>query len=792
MDSNEIRERFLAFFARHGHERVASSPLVPGDDPTLTFTNAGMVQFKDVFLGFDKRPYTTAATSQRCLRAGGKHNDLENVGYTSRHHTFFEMLGNFSFGDYFKERAIPLAWELLTADPADGGYGLAPEQLWVTVFGGGKLFGPDSPAVPADEDAAALWRETLMKAGFSAAEAERRITRIPTTDNFWMMGETGPCGPCSEIFYNRDPKATRFEGEDEAKADDCVEIWNLVFMQFNRDGEGVLHDLPAPCVDTGMGLERLCAVLQAKPSNYDTDLFTPLLAAAKKAVEDAGGEAPADSASLRVLADHIRAAAFLVADRVLPSNEGRGYVLRRIIRRALRHGHQLGATKPFFASLAAPLAELMAAAHPEIAQRLEQVTAALAREEERFAKTLHDGMRLLQKRTGDGGGIDGATAFMLYDTYGFPADLTASYARDHGLSVDMEGFEKELAKQQARSRAASGFKVDLQAVGYDGPATVFERDPAKEASGEVLALYDEAGAPVEVLAEGDAGLAVLSATGFYAEAGGQVGDRGVLRGAGGEQAEVITTVKVRGDVHGHQVRVVAGELRRKAELAGQIDRERRTAVCRAHSATHLLHEALRRVLGDHVEQRGSLVEGDRLRFDFVQEQALSDEQLADVEALVCRQALANAPVVIEELPYPEAIDRGAKALFGEKYGSVVRMVQIDPDFSIELCGGTHVGSASEIGQLFIRADEAVAAGIRRIEAHAGFATQRELRERAALVQGLERLLKKPGPALLEEVAALRGQVQELQKAGAKAEQAALQEKLAQLHRERGGAKRFVA
>ena len=786
MKSTEVRERFLAFFAKHGHERAPSSPLVPGNDPTLMFTNAGMVQFKDVFLGFDQRPYQTAATSQRCLRAGGKHNDLENVGYTDRHHTFFEMLGNFSFGDYFKERAIPLAWELLTSDVADGGYGLKREHLWVTVFGGGKLFGPDSPAVPADEESAAIWLDTLKQAGFSEEEAKRRIERVPTTDNFWMMGDTGPCGPCSEIFYNRDEQAQRFEGEDEDKADDCVEIWNLVFMQFNRSADG-MRELPAPCVDTGMGLERLSAVLQDERSNYATDLFTPLLQAAREAIAAAGGESPADdNASLRVIADHIRAAAFLVADKILPSNEGRGYVLRRIIRRALRHGHQLGATKPFFATLAQPLAQLMADAHPELQQRLQQVTAALLKEEERFAKTLHDGMKVLDKHVkyNKDQPIDGATAFMLYDTYGFPADLTASYARDNGLAIDMDGFEEELAQQQQRSRAASAFNIDVQAVSYDGPATAFERDPSCETAGEVLALYDEKGKAVEALAEGQAGLAVLSATGFYGEAGGQVGDCGELRGGEGEQAEVLTTVKVRNDVHGHQVRVMAGELRPGLELAGAIDRVRRQAICRAHSATHLLHEALRQVLGEHVEQRGSLVEGDRLRFDFVQEQALSDEQLADVEALVSRQVIANAPVVIEELPYDDAIDRGAKALFGEKYGSTVRMVQIDPDFSIELCGGTHVGSAGEIGQVFISSDEAIAAGIRRIEAGAGLASQRDMRMHANLVHGLERLLKQPAEEVYAKVAELRENEHELRKQGAKQEQAALQEQLARLRRER--------
>lgn len=744
LTSTDIRERFLAFFARHGHERVASSSLVPGDDPTLMFTNAGMVQFKDVFLGFDHRGYDKAVTSQRCLRAGGKHNDLENVGYTARHHTFFEMLGNFSFGDYFKERAIPLAWELLTAAQADGGYGLRPEHLWVTVFGGGKVFGPDSPGVPADAAARDIWINTLRQSGFSAKEAAHRVTTIPTADNFWMMGDTGPCGPCSEIFYNKDAAASRFEGGDADKADTCVEIWNLVFMQFNRDTQGVLHDLPAPCVDTGMGLERLCAVLQDQPSNYETDLFTDLVAAAAQAVTAAGGTAPAGDVSLRVIADHIRACAYLVADKVLPSNEGRGYVLRRIIRRALRHGHHLGANQPFFAGLTAPLAELMGTSHPELPAQVQRVTQVLAREEERFSRTLHEGMRILTKVvTQQDTIINGATVFKLYDTYGFPADLTASYARDHGMQVDMEGFERELAIQRERSRAASNFRVDMQAIDHAGAATRFERDPAVAVTVAVLALHDVAGQPVTVLEEGDAGLAILAATSFYGEAGGQVGDRGMLRGAEGQAAEVVDTVKVRSDVHGHRVQVTAGELRVGMGLRCEIDRTRRQAVSRAHSATHVLHEALRRALGDHVEQRGSLVDDDRLRFDFSHDGQLGLTVLKHVERDVNAQVLANAPVSITELAYDEAIQRGARALFGEKYGTRVRMVTIDPAYSIELCGGTHVSQASEIGYVFLMSEEAVAAGIRRIEARVGLKAQALIRRYAYTIGELEQQFKQP-------------------------------------------------
>ncbi len=761
MESSAVRERFLSYFEGKGHARVPSSSLVPADDPTLMFTNSGMVQFKDVFLGFDRRDYDKAATSQRCLRAGGKHNDLDNVGYTARHHTFFEMLGNFSFGDYFKERAIPLAWELLTRPQDEGGYGLGPEHLWITVFGGGELFGKGGGSVPADDDASEIWTETLRGAGFSAKEAKARITAVPTTDNFWMMGDTGPCGPCSEVFYNRNAKAERFEGDDERSADLCPEIWNLVFMQFNRSDTGELAELPSPCVDTGMGLERLSAVLQGKESNYDTDLFAALLDAAAAAVDDAGGKADRGGASLRVIADHIRAAAYLVADRVLPSNEGRGYVLRRIIRRALRHGHQLGAKRPFFAGLAEPLAGIMGDAHPELPARLGSVTEALAAEEERFARTLHDGMRILEKHVAGGkkGAIDGATVFMLYDTYGFPTDLTEAYARDHNLAVDMEGFERELKVQQDRSRAASGFAAGQDAVDYGGPATDFERDAAKKVKGEVAALFKESGEPADSLGEGEAGIAVISATSFYAESGGQVGDRGTLAWDGGE-ARVADTFKLRGDVHGHRVEVTEGELRAGGTVECRVDGPLRAAVCRAHSATHLLHEALRRRLGDHVEQRGSLVEGDRLRFDFSHDRQLSDADLDEVERTVCAQALANAPVVIREMPHDEAIASGAKALFGERYGKVVRVVEIDPEFSVELCGGTHVSSAAEVGPVRLEPDEAVAAGVRRIEARTGLLAQSASRQDARVAGELAVMLKSPRDGLVGSVTSLRSSLRD--------------------------------
>ena len=781
MNSNEVRERFLAFFAERGHRRVASSPLVPGSDPTLMFTNAGMIQFKDVLLGFEKRPYDKAVTSQRCLRAGGKHNDLENVGYTARHHTFFEMLGNFSFGDYFKERAIPLAWQLLT-DPVDqGGYGLNREHLWVTIFGGGHIFGADHDAVPADEQAAKIWSKTLQDAGFSEQDAARRITRIPTSDNFWMMGDTGPCGPCSEIFYNRNLQATSFEGDDEAKADSCVEIWNLVFMQFNRDGAGALHELPKPCIDTGMGLERLCAVLQDKTSNFDTDLFAALVAAAQQAVKYAGGKAKPDSASLRVIADHIRAAAYLIADQVLPSNEGRGYVLRRIIRRALRHGYQLGVHRPFFANLAGPLAKLMGDAHPELPARLAKVTAALLAEEEQFSRTLHDGMKILTKHAAQRqGAIDAATAFKLYDTYGFPVDLTASYARDHGLQVDMAGFERELEQQRRRSRAAAKFNVDMQAIDYTGAATRFERDPSCEVTATVVALYAAAGKPCDVLQEGQSGVVVLDATGFYAESGGQVGDQGALDGANEQRAEVLDTVKIRSDVHGHQVRMLAGDLAKQDAVICRIDRSLRAARCRAHSAAHLLHEALRRRLGEHVEQRGSLVDADRLRFDFVHDAQLSADDLAAVEQDIYAQVLADAPVQTTEMPLEDALKTGARALFGEKYGAVVRVVQIDPNYSVELCAGTHVGHASQIGLVHVQADESIAAGIRRIEAYTGLPAQQASRGDAQTAGELALLLKRPKTELVAQVTSLREQLKAAQKSLTAVSSAAVQARTQEL------------
>ena len=713
-----IRERFLGFFEKRGHRRVASSPLVPGNDPTLLFTNSGMVQFKDVFLGFDKRPYDRAVTAQRCLRAGGKHNDLENVGYTARHHTFFEMLGNFSFGQYFKEKAVPYAWEFLTGEE---GLQIPREHLWVTVFGGGHLFGKDAPPVPADEQAAELWAQTLVGAGFSAREAEARIVRIPTADNFWMMGETGPCGPCSEIFYNRNPKAERFEGEDPERADDCVEVWNLVFMQFNRDDAGVLHPLPAPCVDTGMGLERVSAVMQDVRGNFETDSFAKLNAEVNRAIVEAGGKdcegeyAP----SHYVVADHVRAASFLIADGVAPSNEGRGYVLRRIIRRALRHGHKLGAGAPFFHKLVSAVADAMGGAHPIIAERRDVVTAELAREEKNFAGALARGMTILrgEMERAKGKSVSGEAAFTLYDTYGFPADLTADVARESGLSVDMEDFEKRMGEQRARSRAAMKFKSGQQTVNYDGAPTEFVGYDAVCAEARALAIFAD-GALVDEVRAGESAVVVLDRTPFYAEAGGQVGDAGTLRGANCE-CEVLDAQKLRADAWGHSAEIKSGALRVGDVVSAEVDAVRRENIARAHSATHLMHSALRIVLGGHVEQRGSLVEAGRLRFDFSHGSAVSAEELREAERIVNEQVRRNAETQTETLSYDDAVARGAMALFGEKYGDIVRMVTIGADYSVELCGGTHARRAGDIGLFRFAGESAIAAGIRRVEAVAG-------------------------------------------------------------------------
>ena len=690
MKSAEIRQSFLDFFAQRGHEVVPSSPLVPGNDPTLLFTNAGMVQFKDVFLGHDKRPYKRACSSQRCVRAGGKHNDLENVGYTARHHTFFEMLGNFSFGDYFKEDAIRFAWDYVT-----GVLGIPAEKLWVTVF-------------EDDDEAADIW---LKQIGVSP----ERFSRLGADSNFWAMGDTGPCGPCSEIFYDHGPEvAGGPPGSPDEDGDRYVEIWNLVFMQFNRSADGAMAPLPRPSVDTGMGLERLAAVLQGVHSNYDIDLFQALL---KRAAELAGA-GDTDNASLRVIADHIRACAFLIVDGVLPSNEGRGYVLRRIIRRAIRHGYKLGIEEPFFWRLVETLEEQMGDAYPELVKARKHVEKVLHQEEERFAETLDQGMRLLDAAIAglDGDVIPGETAFRLYDTYGFPVDLTADIARERGLSVDQAGFEQAMDAQRERARASSRFDADYGPKTDTGLESTFVGYDALGASGVVLGLFKEGVGQVDALGEGDEGVIVLDETPFYAESGGQVGDVGMIRAAAGE-FEVRDTRKW-GKAHAHHGVMRRGRVEGGEQVRAEVDRATRQATVLNHSATHLLHAALRQVLGEHVQQKGSLVAPDRLRFDFSHYEPVSRAQLAEIEALVNAEIRANAKAEIKVLPYEEAVAGGALALFGEKYDDRVRVLRLG-DFSMELCGGTHVRRAGDIGLFKIVAESGIASGVRRIEAVTG-------------------------------------------------------------------------
>jgi len=709
--SADIRKAFLEFFRERGHEVVPSSSLVPANDPTLLFTNAGMNQFKDVFLGREKRAYTRAASSQRCVRAGGKHNDLENVGYTARHHTFFEMLGNFSFGDYFKRDAIRFAWEFLTVK-----IGLPKEKLWVTVF-------------EEDDEAADIW---IKEVGVDP----NRLSRIGAKDNFWAMGDTGPCGPCTEIFYDHGPEIWGGPpGSPEEDGDRYIEIWNLVFMQFDRAPDGTLTPLPKPCVDTGMGLERLSAVVQGVHNNFDTDLFQPLIKAAAELakVDDLS------NASLKVIADHIRACSFLVTDGVLPSNEGRGYVLRRIIRRAIRHGYKLGVQEPFFYKLVAVLAQVMGGAYPELVAAQAQVERVLRQEEERFRETLELGMRLLEDELKDLSGkvIPGKTAFRLYDTYGFPVDLTNDIARERGLSVDMEGFEAAMDEQRRMGQKASQFKAEYIAAGTDLGNTEFTGYAALVGEGTVAGLYKE-GRSVNELAEGDRGMVVLDRTPFYAESGGQVGDRGVLL-ADGVEFEVEDTVKY-GNAHGHMGVVRKGQLRSGAAVQARVDGALRQATVLNHSATHLLHAALRRVLGGHVSQKGSLVAPDRLRFDFAHFEPMTPEQIAEVERLVNERIRANEEAQAEVMPYDQAIKSGAMALFGEKYGAEVRVLKLG-EFSTELCGGTHVCRTGDIGMFKIVAESGVAAGVRRIEAVTGEQALRLAAEESARLDRLARLLK---------------------------------------------------
>ncbi|HEX4764122.1 MAG TPA: alanine--tRNA ligase [Usitatibacter sp.] len=715
MKTKEIRQKFVDYFVSKGHQHVPSSSLVPGEDPTLLFTNAGMNQFKDVFLGLEKRPYVRAVTAQKCVRAGGKHNDLENVGYTARHHTFFEMLGNFSFGDYFKRDAIRYAWELLTVE-----YGLPKEKLWTTVY-------------HTDDEAFEIWtKEIGVPADRCIRIGDKPGGRKYESDNFWQMGDTGPCGPCSEIFYDHGPGvAGGPPGSLEQDGDRYIEIWNLVFMQFNRDEAGTLHPLPKPSVDTGMGLERLTAVLQHVHSNYEIDLFQSLIRAAARET----GTEDLQSPSLRVIADHIRACGFLVSDGVIPSNEGRGYVLRRIARRAMRHGYKLGQKKPFFYKLVADLVKEMGAAYPDLAKNRERVTATLRQEEERFAETLETGMAILETALAkDSRRLDGATAFKLYDTFGFPVDLTADIGRERGFGIDMAAFDAAMSAQQERSRSASKFKAGAQ-LDYSGVKTGFRGYDTLSEEGRVTALYRE-GTPVQRLGSGEEGIVVLDRTPFYAESGGQVGDRGELSKGGVclTLFEVQDTQKIQPEVFGHHGVVKTGELNVGDTVAAQVDLDKRARTMRHHSATHLMHKALREVLGTHVQQKGSLVDEDKTRFDFSHNAPMTAEQVRQVEGLVNAEILRNEPTQARVMPIDDAQKLGAMMLFGEKYGDVVRVLDIGT--SRELCGGTHVARTGDIGPFRITSEGGVAAGIRRVEAIAGtvaLAFAREESDRLARV-----------------------------------------------------------
>ncbi|WP_262296694.1 alanine--tRNA ligase [Microvirga sesbaniae] len=737
---NEIRSAFLEYFAKNGHEVVASSPLVPRNDPTLMFTNAGMVQFKNVFTGVEKRPYSTATTSQKCVRAGGKHNDLDNVGYTARHHTFFEMLGNFSFGDYFKERAIELAWGLITKE-----FNLPKDRLLVTVY-------------HDDDEAANLWKKI---AGFS----DSKIIRIPTSDNFWQMGDTGPCGPCSEIFIDQGDKLWGGPpGSPEEDGDRFLEFWNLVFMQYEQIEPGNRIGLPRPSIDTGMGLERISAIMQGVYSNYDTDLFRTLI----EAVAHATGVAPEGDrkASHRVIADHLRASSFLVADGVLPSNEGRGYVLRRIMRRAMRHAQLLGAKDPLMYRLVPALVREMGQAYPELVRAEALITETLKLEETRFRKTLERGLSILDEESrelGKGQNLSGDTAFTLYDTYGFPLDLTQDALKPRGIGVDTDAFNTAMERQREKARAAwsgSG-EAATETVWFSVKertgATEFLGYDTETAEGIVLALLKD-GQEVAELKAGETGLVVLNQTPFYGESGGQVGDTGVMQGEGA-RVFVTGTEKKLGDLFVHHVTVEHGSLKLSQSLELIVDHERRFAVRSNHSATHLLHEALRQVLGDHVAQKGSLVAPERLRFDFSHPKPIEDAELARVEEIANRVLLQNEPVVTKLMAVDEAIESGARALFGEKYGDEVRVVSMgkgetNKAFSVELCGGTHVNRTGDIGVITIVGENAVAAGVRRVEAMTGDAARRHLAAESRKLREVAGLLKTPVDEVSSRLAAL--------------------------------------
>ncbi|WP_374252831.1 alanine--tRNA ligase [Acinetobacter brisouii] len=748
MTSAEIREAFLHFFETKGHTRVASSSLVPANDPTLLFTNAGMNQFKDCFLGLEKRDYVRATTSQKCVRAGGKHNDLDNVGYTARHHTFFEMLGNFSFGDYFKRDAITYAWEFLTSEQW---LGLNKDNLYVTVY-------------HTDDEAYDIWNKEV-------GLAPERIIRIGdnkgekyASDNFWAMGDTGPCGPCSEIFYDHgDHIWGGLPGSAEEDGDRYIEIWNNVFMQFNRTADGVLHALPAPSVDTGMGLERISAVLQHVNSNYDIDLFQHLIKAAAEIIgtEDQG------QPSLRVVADHARSCCFLIADGVNPSNEGRGYVLRRIIRRAIRHGNKLGATGTFFYKMLQPLIDVMGEAYPQLIENRERIEAALIKEEEQFAKTLEQGLKVLEGELSQlkGNVIPGEVVFKLYDTYGFPADLTADIARERELTIDEAGFETEMAAQRQRARDAGKFNVDYNSIVKVDSETQFEGYTATQGQGQIVAIYKD-GEQVDEVVEGDEALIILNQTPFYAESGGQIGDTGIFKNETG--IFEVQDTKKSGAAFVHQGIVTMGSLKAAQNVEATVKADLREATARNHSATHLLHAALRQVLGSHVQQKGSLVASDILRFDFANDQPVSFEQLQQVERLVNREVIANTAVTTEVLDIESAKAKGAMMLFGEKYGDEVRVLSMgsiidEKNFSIELCGGIHVKRTGDIGLFKIISEGGVAAGVRRIEAVTGTKALEAVQKVDATIQQINGLLKAQKDQTLEKVQATVEHASSLQK-----------------------------
>jgi alanyl-tRNA synthetase len=741
MKSSEIRQAFLDFFASKGHQIVASSSLVPHEDPTLLFTNAGMNQFKDVFLGFDKRPYKRATTSQKCVRAGGKHNDLENVGYTARHHTFFEMLGNFSFGDYFKQDAITYAWELLT-----GVFKLPKDKLWVTVYA-------------EDDEAFDIWtRQVGVPAERCIRIGDNKGARY-ASDNFWMMGDTGPCGPCTEIFFDHGPEIPGGPpGSPDEDGDRYIEIWNNVFMQFNRDEAGAMHPLPKPSVDTGMGLERIAAVLQHVHSNYEIDLFQNLIKAAARETSDADMNSP----SLKVLADHIRACSFLLADGVIPGNEGRGYVLRRIIRRAIRHGYKLGARAAFFHKMVPDLVAEMGAAYPELATSEKRVMDVLKQEEDRFFATIENGMAILEGELAamEKAGsklFNGETAFKLHDTFGFPLDLTADICRERSVTVDAAAFDAAMARQKEQARAAGKFKM-ATALEYDGPASAFHGYEKLEMPAKILALYKE-GTPVKELDEGDLGVVVLDNTPFYAESGGQVGDRGEIKGAG--LFAVEDTLKIQATVFGHHGVVKTGKLAVGQSVVARVDVAARAATQRNHSVTHLMHKALREVLGQHVQQKGSQVDPDKTRFDFAHTAPMSAEEIREVEEIVNAEILANAATDTRLMAIADAQKSGAMMLFGEKYGDEVRVVGIGS--STELCGGTHVARTGDIGLFKILGETGVAAGVRRVEAVTGNNALRYVQEQERRVQGVSALLKTQPDELAERVTGILENVRALEK-----------------------------